>query len=84
MLVFTDELKQRPIVFLKFSNELWKLKALQKGNLYMNTLGFFKKLEEETKAKGMGDKNEGSMILTELHLKFYDKETNQLVYEGPV
>ncbi len=83
MLVFTDELKQRPLAFLKFSNELWKLETLQKGNLYMNTLGFFKKLEEETKIKGMGDKNEGSIIFTNLHLKFFDNYTNELVYEGP-
>jgi hypothetical protein len=82
MLVFSDELKQRPIAFLKFSDELWKLESLQKGTLYMNTLRFFKELEEKTNKKGMGDKDEGSTILTELSLKFYDYETNELVYEG--
>lgn len=83
MYVFTEELKKRPIALLKFSDELWKLESLQKGNLYMNTLGYFKKLEEETKIKGMGDKDEGSMILTELDLKFYDAVTNELVFQGP-
>mgnify|MGYP001010098224 CR=1 FL=1 len=82
MLSFSDELKQRPIAFLKFSDELWKLESLQKGTLYMNTLKFFKELEEKTNIKGMGDKDEGSTILTELNLKFYDYETNELVYEG--
>ena len=83
MLMFSDELKQRTIVFIKFSDELWKLESLQKGNLYMNTLRFFKRLEEETKIKGMGDKNEGSMILSELRIKLYDYVTKKLVYEGP-
>lgn len=83
MLTFSDELKQRPIAFLKFSDELWKLESLQKGSLYMNTLRFFKELEEKTKEKGMGDKDEGSIILTELNLKLYDYETKKLVYEGP-
>lgn len=82
MLEFTDELKQRPIAFLKFSDELWKLESLQKGVLYMNTLRFFKELEEKTKVKGMGDKDEASTILTELDVKFYDYETNELVYKG--
>ncbi|OPL10248.1 MAG: hypothetical protein AVO34_11625 [Firmicutes bacterium ML8_F2] len=83
MLAFSDELKQRPIAFLKFSDKLWKLESLQKGTIYMNTLRFFKELEEKAKEKGMGDKNEGSIILTELNLKFYDYETKELVYEGP-
>jgi hypothetical protein len=30
MLEFTDELKQRPIAFLKFSDELWKLREFAK------------------------------------------------------
>ena len=48
----------------------------------MNTLRFFKELEEKTKVKGMGDKDEASTILTELDVKFYDYETNELVYKG--
>lgn len=58
--MFSDEFKQKPIVFLKFSDELWKLKSLQKGTLHMNILRFFKEFEEKTNKKGMGDKNEGA------------------------
>lgn len=83
MYEFTEELKKRPLALLKFADELCKLESLQKGNLYLNTLRFFKELEEKTKIKGIGDKNEGSMILIELQIKIYNNETNELVYQGP-
>jgi hypothetical protein len=83
MYEFTEKLRKRPLALLKFADELWKLESLQKGNLYMNTLRFFKELEEKAEIKGMGDKNEGSMILTELDIKIYNNETNELVYQGP-
>ena len=82
MLIFTDELKQKPLFFLKFANDLQRSESLQKGNLYMNTLRYFKELEKKTKEKGMGDENEGSMILSELNLKFYKHQTEELILEG--
>lgn len=49
MYEIAPELKERPIFFMKFSKEKWTLESLRKGNLYMNTIGHFKKIEEETK-----------------------------------
>lgn len=83
MIIFTEEMKKNPVAFLKFADELWKLESLQNGTLYMNTLGYFRKKEEEEKNKGMGDKNEGSLPITNINIKFYNRETNKLVYEGP-
>lgn len=81
MLIFTDEFKKRPHAFLKFSNELWKLETLQKGTIYMNTIKYFVKLEEEAKIKGMGDKTEGALVATNIDFVL-ENEDNSLLLKG--
>lgn len=82
MYEIAPELKERPIFFMKFSKEKWTLESLRKGNLYMNTIGYFKKLEEETKKRGMGDKDEGALVLNQLDISLYNYETGNLFLKG--
>ncbi len=49
------------------------------GNIYMNTLEFFKNLEKELKVKGQGDKYEASVIYKEAELIITDPETGENV-----
>ncbi|MBU3075603.1 hypothetical protein [Clostridium estertheticum] len=75
-------LKDRMISLVKFSDEKWTLESLQNGTLYLNTLEYFRKLEKETNERGMGDDNEGRLILTELNIKMYDNENEKLILSG--
>lgn len=78
-----DGFKSIPIALLKFSDEIDRLKDLQKGNLFMNTLGFFKDLEEKENKKGIGDKDEGVCRLNVLNVQFFECDTNKLFCEMP-
>lgn len=42
MYEFAPELKSRLVFFMKFSNDLWTLESLREGNLYMNTIGYYR------------------------------------------
>lgn len=82
MYQITPELRERPIVFLKFAKEKWIFESFREGNLYMNTIDYYRKLEEETKKRGMGDKDEGALILTQLDISLFDYETGNFVLSG--
>lgn len=82
MYEFAPQLKKRIITLVKFSNKLSRLEDLQKGNLYLNTLEYFRNIEKETRKKGMGDYNEGRFILTDLDINIYDYETEDLILTG--
>lgn len=82
MYEITPELKKKIIVLVKFSNSLDNLKSLQQGNLYLNTLEFFRNQEIKLMKKGMGDDFEGRFILNDLNLKFYDNMNGNLILEG--
>jgi len=82
MYEIAPQLKERLITLVKFSDEKWTLESMQKGTLYLNTLEYFRNLEKETAVKGMGDDNEGRLILTEVDIKMYDNETGNLVLSG--
>ncbi|MBU3114037.1 hypothetical protein [Clostridium lacusfryxellense] len=82
MYEIAPQLKDRKISLVKFSDEKWTLESLQKGTLYLNTLEYFRKLEKETNERGMGDDNEGRLILTDLNMKVYDNKTGNLILSG--
>ena len=82
MYTIAPELKERILALVKFSNEKWTLESMQKGTLYLNTLEYFRSLEEKLKVKGMGDVNEGRFVLNNLDLKICDNETGNLVFTG--
>ncbi|WGU96201.1 hypothetical protein QJQ58_08165 [Paenibacillus dendritiformis] len=66
-----DFLKDQLIpMFIKFSGEKRHLESLQAGNLLMNNLGYFKKLEEKTGIKGRGDVDEASLAVKEAIIEF--------------
>lgn len=81
MYEMAPQLKERIIALVKFSDKKY-LESFQKGNLYLNTLEYFQKLEEQAKEKGMGDANEGRLVLTELDIQIRDYETGNIVMEG--
>ena len=45
---FAPELRSRLIFFMKFSNDLWTLESLREGNLYMNTIGYYREKKGST------------------------------------
>lgn len=64
-----DFFQDNPIIFLKFTNnEEWANDILD-GRLYMNTLKYFRDLENDMGIKGQGDKNEGVLTLRPESLK---------------
>ncbi|WP_010241521.1 hypothetical protein [Clostridium arbusti] len=78
----SDKLKDKIIMLIKFSDEKSNLESLQQGNLYLNTLEYFHKMEQETKTKGMGDNYEGRHVLADVNFKMYDNETGKLFLSG--
>ncbi|MBV1816874.1 hypothetical protein ACIR03_02635 [Clostridium cochlearium] len=66
--------------FLKFGKKE-HIEALQKGNIYMKNVKYFKELEKVSGKRGMGDKNEGSNIMNDVSVKLVSNDNrNQVIY----
>lgn len=82
MYEITPELKKKIIALVKFSDSMENLKSLQQGDLYLNTLEFFRDQEIKLMKKGMGDDFEARFILNDLKIEIYDNLTGNLIIEG--
>lgn len=54
--------KNKVILLLKFTDKESYAKDILNGNLYMNTVQYYRNLEEEYKIKGLGDKDEVKQV----------------------
>ncbi|UNK20727.1 hypothetical protein MNQ98_12255 [Paenibacillus sp. N3/727] len=62
----------------KFTNVKERLESLQDGNIYMNCLGIYKKIEQEQGKKGVGDRYDGHSVITNIaDLTAYHPETGE-------
>lgn len=74
--------KTSVIVYLKFSNNKKYLEDFAKGNWYFNDAEFFRKLEETTKIRGQGDRNELQYVISSGKLVAYDQRTMKEVFSS--
>ncbi|URJ65679.3 hypothetical protein [Paenibacillus polymyxa] len=70
---------RKPMLFIKFGQKE-HLESLQKGNLYLNNLDYFIQMEKKNNKKGMGDKSEASLMLTNVSIKFFHHDTHELAF----
>jgi hypothetical protein len=63
--------------FIKFSNNISHLEAIEEGNIYMNNGKYFIDLEKSTGIKGIGDKNEYNNIVHDVNVTLFDRKTNK-------
>lgn len=74
--------KDRVFMLIKFSNNKNNLVSLQKGTLWMNSGKYFIEREKKDGEQGIGDKYEGSAVVSNVRLRFYKQDTDELVLEG--
>ncbi|GEM_PF-222880 len=58
-----------------------RLESLQKGNLYMNNLKYFNDLEKTSGISGMGDINDGKLVLNSLKIQLIDPNDDKKIIE---
>lgn len=51
----------------KFKKDKTHLNSLQNGEVYMNRIGTYKKIEEDEGKKGVGDRYDGHTVISNLH-----------------
>ncbi|WP_455104165.1 hypothetical protein [Peptostreptococcus sp.] len=67
-----------PFIFIKFFGEREYAQDFSSGKLYCNTPKYYQELENNTKIKGQGDKNEGVAEVSGMKkLVFKNRETNE-------
>ena len=85
--ILKEELKRimgkEPIFYLKFSEKEAWVKDVQNGKLFMNTVQYFRDLEEKMLITGQGDKYELKQKLELKKVRIIDKETDTLVISIP-
>ena len=76
-------LGKEPLFYLKFTGcKEWGQDILN-GNLFMNTIEYFRELELKTGIQGQGDRNELKCTFDIFEVKIIDKQTNQIVCTLP-
>ena len=64
-------------LFIKFGEEKWHLEDLEKGNVRFNPANTFIEQEKKTGEKGIGDKQEASMVFPLTKYYFQDPDTDE-------
>lgn len=70
-------------IFIKFGKKE-HLEMLQKGQIYMNTLDFYRKHESAKGDEVVGDASEAILAVELENVKIIDNETNEIVLEIPI
>ncbi len=74
---------EQPILYLKFiKDKLWG-EDIVKGNLYANSVQYYRDLELRTLAPGQGDKNELLQHFNLYDIRIFNSETNDLILGFP-
>ncbi|WP_454920835.1 hypothetical protein [Abiotrophia defectiva] len=70
-------------ILIKFGKKE-HLEMLQKGQIYMNTLQFYRKYESSSGDEVVGDASEAILAVELDNVKIIDNETNEIVLEIPI
>lgn len=71
--------KQLMYLFIKFGEEKWHLEDLEKGKVRFSPANTFIEQEKKTGKKGIGDKQEASMVHPESKVYWKDPDTGELL-----
>lgn len=82
-----DDLKHiigdEPIFYLKFTGIPERAQEIVDGNFYVNTVQYFRDLEESSLKKGQGDRNELKQHLELFNVNIIEHDTNKLFMSFP-
>jgi len=69
--------------FLRFGDEKSHLESLQNGNLRYSPLKRYADIEKATGKKGVGDRHEASMVVSEVDVSIYHEATGEFITKIP-
>ncbi|MFJ7663733.1 hypothetical protein ACIQXW_15280 [Lysinibacillus sp. NPDC097162] len=79
-MLLTERLdEKRTYFFVKFMPKEF-VDRFRKGFIHMKNLKAYVDMEKESREKGIGDKHEASLVISNTKLDFFDEETNELVF----
>ena len=68
--------------FVKFSNNIDHLKAIQNGKLFMNNGKYFIDLECDSNIQGIGDKNEFNNVMYNVKYSILESGSDEILADG--
>lgn len=74
---------ENPIFYLKFTSQRTYAEDVSNGKLYMNTVQYYRELEEKMRIKGQGDRDELKQLLDIFNIQIIDKRTDNLFLSFP-
>ncbi|MFE0624905.1 hypothetical protein ACFW1J_26150 [Priestia aryabhattai] len=69
--------------FLRFGNEKSHLESIQNGNLRYSPSKTYVDIEKRTGEKGIGDKYEAAVVVSEVNISVYHEDTDELIAQIP-
>lgn len=81
--IMDEDANQYPLMFIKFFTDSEHRESFLNGNIYSNTFDYMVQCEYEN-GKGRGDAFEGINVMSNMHLKFNETESDKTFLEGTV